>query len=444
MEKGNLYNNCQLLALGLVFFLLFIVSCNSKPNDQEHVGKHATGKDSISVMDKNSEMADHKQMGALDKEDDEGMKNINHTEDSIDEKFWSTLPANRTVISKQSTVLVKSSNQQYNISGNGYITYDLRRNRKISVRIGGRIERLYVKYNYQYIQKGEKIMEIYSPELNTYISEYLFIQRKSNDPVLLDKAKQKLLLLGLTRDQLLEIDQSGAAPFTMTIFSPFEGYILSNPSATVDGMSDSNIPGGMGKGMNNLPAMSSTEISGTSLPDNSIREGMYLSKDQTVFWINDFREVWGIIAFPHENEKFLRPGLDVIVKSELFPDQTFHSIIPMVEPAYVEGQKFTQVRLYLSNIRRRLKQNSLVTASVSVSSQSIMVPASSVYYLGSTAIVWVQKAVTRDGSNIFQARAIKIGNRNKHNVEVLKGLNRGEFIAKDAAYLVDSETIIQY
>jgi Cu(I)/Ag(I) efflux system membrane fusion protein len=116
----------------------------------------------------------------------------------------------------------------------------------------------------------------------------------------------------------------------------------------------------------------------------------------------------------------------------------------MVEPVYMGGQKFTQVRLYLSNASRRLKQNSLVTATVSVSSQSIMVPASSVYYLGSTAIVWVQKAITKEGSNIFQARAIKIGNRNKQNIEVLKGLNRGEFIAKDAAYLADSETIIQY
>lgn len=444
MEKGNLYNNYQLPAFGLVFFLLLIVSCNSKPNDQEHVGKHTSGKDSISGMDKNSEMADHKQMGALNKKEDEGMKNMNHAEDSIDETFWSRLPANQTVISKQAAVSVKDSSQQYNISGNGYVTFDLRRNRKISVRIGGRIERLYVKYNYQYIRKGEKIMEIYSPELNTYVSEYLYIKRKSNDPVLLDKAKQKLLLLGLTRDQILKIDQSGAAPFTITIYSPFEGYVLSNPSAAGGGMGDPNTPGGMDKGMNNSPTVNSTDIPGTSLPDNSIREGMYVSKDQTVFWINDFREVWGIVAFSHENEKILKPGLDVVVKSELFPDQTFHSVIPMVEPVYMGGQKFTQVRLYLSNTRRRLKQNSLITATVSVSSQSIMVPASSVYYLGSTAIVWVQKAITKDGSNIFQARAIKIGNRNKQNIEVLKGLNRGEFIAKDAAYLADSETIIQY
>jgi len=444
MKKENLYISNLLTAFGLVFFLLlFIASCNSKPNDQDHNGKHPTGKDSITGMDKNSGMTDHQQMEAV-KDKPKGKKKMKQGKDSADETFWNTLPANQTVISKQAAVPVGNSSQQFTINGNGYVTFDLRRNRKIPVRIGGRIERLYVKYNYQYVRKGEKIMELYSPELNTYVSEYLYIQRKSMDTLLMAKAKQKLLLLGLTRNQILKIDQSGEAPFTITIYSPFEGYVLFNPSASAGGMGTQNTQSGMGNGMNNLAASASTDIPGTTLSDNTIREGIYVSKDQTVFWINDFREVWGIVAFSHQNEKILKPGLEVIMKSELFPDQTFRSDISMVEPVYTSGQKFTQVRIYLSNAKRKLKQNSLITATVSVNSQAIMVPASSVYYLGNTAIVWVQKAVTKQGSNIFQARAVKTGNRNNQNIEVLKGLNRGEFIAKDAGYLADSETIIQY
>lgn len=444
MKKENLYISNLLIAFGLVFFLLlFIASCNSKPNDQDHNGKHPTGKDSITGMDKNSGITDHQQMEAV-KDKPKGKKKMKQGKDSADETFWNTLPANQTVISKQAAVPLGNSSQQFTINGNGYVTFDLRRNRKIPVRIGGRIERLYVKYNYQYVRKGEKIMELYSPELNTYVSEYLYIQRKSMDTLLMAKAKQKLLLLGLTRNQILKIDQSGEAPFTITIYSPFEGYVLFNPSASAGGMGTQNTQSGMGNGMNNLAASASTDIPGTTLSDNTIREGIYVSKDQTVFWINDFREVWGIVAFSHQNEKILKPGLEVIMKSELFPDQTFRSDISMVEPVYTSGQKFTQVRIYLSNAKRKLKQNSLITATVSVNSQAIMVPASSVYYLGNTAIVWVQKAVTKQGSNIFQARAVKTGNRNNQNIEVLKGLNRGEFIAKDAGYLADSETIIQY
>lgn len=447
MKKNILYTIRRYSLVGLGFILLLLLaSCNPKRNEQGHAGNHATGTDSMAGMNKSSTMEDHTNMDQLnEKADGHQQMDMGQDTDTLDEVYLSALPANQSVISKQSAVPVRDSMQQFTINGEGYITFDPRRNRKISVRIGGRIERLYVKYNYQYVRKGEKIMEIYSPDLNTYISEYIYIRQKSNDRELMEKAKQKLLLLGLSNAQIAQIDKSSTAPFTISIYSPFEGYVLFNPSPGSGGMSTSGTQGAMGGGMNSGGANAApTGSASTSSDDNSIREGMYVSKDQTVFWINDFQTVWGIVAFSHENEKMAKPGLDVVVKSELFPGQTFRSAIQMVEPVYRGAQKFTQVRLYFSNPNRKLKQNSLIRVSAFVNSGSLTVPASSVYYLGSTAIVWVLKATTKDGSNVFQARAIKIGNRNNQNIEVLKGLNSSEFVAKDAAYLADSETIIQY
>ena len=76
--------------------------------------------------------------------------------------------------------------------------------------------------------------------------------------------------------------------------------------------------------------------------------------------------------------------------------------------------------------------------------KSLMVRASSVYYLGKSAIVWVQVGATGDGSNIFRPRVVKVGHRNRDKVEILEGLAENERIASDAAFLADSETIIQY
>ena len=446
MKKNNLYTIRRYTLVGLGFILLLLLdSCNSKRNEQEHAGNHATETDTMVGMKKNSKMEDHTNLDhSNEKADEHQQMNMGQGLDTLDEIYLSALPANQSVISKQSAVAVRDSMQQFTINGEGYITFDPRRNRKISVRIGGRIERLYVKYNYQYIRKGEKIMEIYSPDLNTYISEYIYIRQKSNDRELMEKAKQKLLLLGLSNAQIAQIDKSSTVPFTISIYSPFEGYVLFNPSPSSGGMSASGTQGGMVGGMNSGTGGAPGGTSSTSLDDNSIREGMYVGKDQTVFWINDFRTAWGIVAFSHENENMVKPGLDVVVKSELFPGQSFRSVVQMVEPVYSGAQKFTQVRLYFSNPNRKLKQNSLIRASAFVNSSSLTVPASSVYYLGSTAIVWVLKATTKDGSNVFQARAIKIGNRSNEYIEVLKGLNSNEFVAKDAAYLADSETLIQY
>ena len=358
------------------------------------------------------------------------------------ETRWHALPTNKTVIAKQQVVKPVFSKMDFSITANGYIAFDARRNRKVPVRAGGRVERLYVKYNYQYIRKGEKLLELYSPELNTYVEEYLYVKQQTNDSDLLIKARQKLSLLGLTTSQIEQIDRSGQSSFTISVYSPYEGYALFNPSGSS--------PAGMGNttgasdemGMTNTTALPSA--AGTALSDNSIREGMYVTKDQTLFWINDFKEAWGIIAFGKENEKYVYKGLPVTIRSELMPEKSIYTHVQLIEQVYQGGQKFMQARVYLPNSRGLLKQNSLVTATVSVPVRSLMVPASSVYYLGKIAILWVRTGVTKEGSNIFQSRVVKIGHRNSDNVEILEGLQQNEAVAKDAGYLADSETIIEY
>src|SRR5574338_398091 len=164
MKKNILYTIRRYSIAGLGFILLLLLaSCNSKRNEQEHTGNHATETDTMVGMSKNSKMEGHTNMDHLnEKADGHQQMNMGQGPDTLDEMYLSALPANQSVISKQSAVPVRDSMQQFTINGEGYITFDPRRNRKISVRISGRIERLYVKYNYQYVRKGEKIMEIYS------------------------------------------------------------------------------------------------------------------------------------------------------------------------------------------------------------------------------------------------------------------------------------------
>jgi len=81
---------------------------------------------------------------------------------------------------------------------------------------------------------------------------------------------------------------------------------------------------GMGGGMAGSTGSSAVSPA-TRLSDNSIREGMYVSKDQTLFWINDFREAWGIVAFTKENEKYIRKGQPLSITSELMPEKELYN-----------------------------------------------------------------------------------------------------------------------
>lgn len=361
--------------------------------------------------------------------------------DSPDETYWNTLPTNYTVIAKQQVVQPVYSSMRFFSIANGYVTVDARRNRKVAVRTAGRIERLYVRYNYQYIHKGEKILDLYSPELNTYIEEYLFIQRNGNDTVLLSKAKQKLLLLGLSNAQITQLIKSGNVSAAVSIFSPYEGYVLFSPS-TGNAMSTMSSPAPGMDNMSNTASNVSTEV--PPLPDNSIREGMYLNKDQTIFWVNDFKQVLGLLAFNKSAERYVQKGQIAVVESELLPNQAFRSPIQLIEPVYEKGQHFTQARVYLDNPGGALKQNSLLTGKVVMDAKSLQIPQSSVQYLGKATIVWIKVNSSKDGGSVFQSRAVQLGRSSNGMIEVLAGLSKDDWIAKDAAYLTDSETIIKY
>lgn len=423
-------------------FILLLTACNS--NDVIETGKKQTSHHSgmpgmeANVNAHNSNV------------DSEG--HTSHTRESklsdtaTDTSNWNVLSTNRTIISTQKGIRPTMSNMDFTFSGNGYIAFDYRRNKKVAVRVGGRIERLFVKFNYQYVHKGEKIMELYSPELNTYIEEYLFIKQQSNDTILQMKAKQKLLLLGLTASQIQQIERTKQSVSAIPIYSPYEGFVFFNNTESIASANMQSAPdaaAGMGSQMNAVTSQPSS-FTATKQDDISIREGMYVSQGQPLFWINDFKQALGIIAFTKEDEKYVRNGMPVEVRSELMQERPIYSSIQLIEQVYQKGQKFTQARVYLSNSTGMLKQNSLITATITLHTKSLMVPASSVYYLGKISIVWVRTGITKGGNNVFQSRVVKTGHHSKDEIEIVEGIQENDTIARDAGYLADSEAIITY
>ncbi len=63
----------------------------------------------------------------------------------------------------------------------GVVEYDPRRSRVVAARFGGRIERLLVRFNYQPVRQGQKLLDLYSPELVTAQQEYIFILENDAD-----------------------------------------------------------------------------------------------------------------------------------------------------------------------------------------------------------------------------------------------------------------------
>lgn len=344
-------------------------------------------------------------------------------------------PVNQVVLSSQKTIKPLRGSNEKTVTANGYIAFDERRNNKVAVRISGRIEKLYIKYNFQYVKKGQTIAELYSPELSTYQEEYLFLLKSSEDS-LAEKAKEKLRLLGLSENQILQIKKSGIVTHTISITSSIDGFIRFS--------SDPDSPGAMKSSTSAMSSMTgvSSQNSNTEIISSAqIQEGMYVNKGQTLFVVNDCQKVWAILSADIASQAEIKKGDTVVLSSEVQTEQ-IKATVDLVEPVYQEKQRFTQVRIYLDNPLSLLKVNSLIKAEFITSAIELTVPTSSVFDLGTRKIVWVKTGVTADGIGLFKPRVVTAGLSFNNFTEILGGLEGSEDIALDAGYMIDREGIV--
>lgn len=353
---------------------------------------------------------------------------------------------NRVVVSNQSTVRPAWGRQAGPVIAYGFISLDETRSNQVAARLSGRVEKLYVKFENQYVRKGEKIMDLYSVDLNTWQEELLYAQKIDPDGELPKHAAHKLNLLGVADDQIRNIINSGKTSFTLSVYSPYNGYIFYTPSASLPQPKRGIAPGG-GNKMGGMPATASGVPMGSApmgSPGGQVREGAYVSTGQTLFWINDLRQVWGILSVDnlHQHRLSLRDSTEVI--SELAPESPFHTTIRFIEPIYTSGQKFVQARVYLPNNNMKLRVNSLLQASIHPKAGNLLtLPASSILYLGGRQAVWKKTGQTAGGSHVFEIHFVSLGPVSQGHVVVLEGLKADDEVALDAGFLIDRESLIK-
>lgn len=428
-------------SLLVLLMLLHIVSCNNIDEKS---------KDEMESMD-NKKMSEHDMMGHNMKDMDISKHNMDsmNKSDSTHSNYKDSmklgslvLPANYRVVSAQRSIKQIQQKGTNEIKVQGYISIDERRNFKVASKISGRIEKLFVKYDFQYVKKGEKIMEIYSPELNTYQEELLFLMKNNTDSGLVDKAEKKLILLGVTQTQINEIKKNKISLSAIDIYSPQNGYVFFKTGAVMNAMKDI-AKNNIGSKMNNM-GNNDNRLNATSSGNSQIREGDYINKGDVLFWINDLDIVLGMIAVDNSHQQELKTGAKVSLISELYKKDTINGEIDFIEPVYQLGQNFMMSRIYIKNPENKYKINSLIDATVNLGTTIFnVIPSSSILSLGKRKIVWVLKEKASDNSKIYEARDVVIGLIHNGMVEIKKGLHINEEVAIDAGYLLDRESLIE-
>ncbi|MDO9187081.1 MAG: efflux RND transporter periplasmic adaptor subunit [Bacteroidia bacterium] len=361
-------------------------------------------------------------------------------EPMAEETLVQTASPNKQVLSRQATLKLQSGSNEKSIKAQGFIDIDPNRNHSVSSRFGGRIEKLYLKFNLQYVKKGEKIMDLYSPELQTIQEEHLFLIRSKAENSLFEKSRERLRLLGITENQIKQLEEKGTVAFTVSIFSPSDGYVFFNEQSP-DGMEPSESTSAM-DGMGTKTKIKKKNI--FSSTSSQIREGTYVNAGQTLFSVNDLQQVWVLVSLPAPQLSQINEKQSVEIISENNSSKILKGKISLIEQTFEENnQRFARVRIELPNADKSLKINSLINARFSLSNnKNLQVPASAVYRTGLNSYVWVKTGKTKNGTGIFQLRKVIARESNNGMAFILNGLSPDEEIAKEAGFMTDSETFL--
>ncbi|MCG3165017.1 MAG: Cation efflux system protein CusB [Bacteroidia bacterium] len=286
----------------------------------------------------------------------------------------------------------------------GTVAIDEEQVTTISSRVKGRIDKLYIKTSGEYIRKGNPVYSIYSEKLFADENEFLSLSEKkkqeNNSSKFLDDmltaAKNKLLLWGLSENQVSEIEKNKTASPQITFYSKEEGYV--------------------------------TEV--------SVKEGMYVEEGTTLIKISGLKQVW-ILAQVYTNEK-INDNNSFQVYSATSPDEVYNGRLVFNNPSVEEGRKIQLLRIRVDNTKNKLVPGMMVYVNPKKITQPVLSIPKSALLLEKMKTVWIKTDETT-----FEQRMVETGTENKYLIEILSGIKEGEIIVTSGAYLISSEFILK-
>jgi Cu(I)/Ag(I) efflux system membrane fusion protein len=300
----------------------------------------------------------------------------------------------------------------------GMVTYDPNSSVTISARISGRIERMYVNRKFQAVAKGQKLFDIYSPELVTEQQNFIYlITNDAENKTIINAIKQKLALYGMTKAQINALAAAKKVNPIITIYSPANGI--------VDGTEkmDANAEAKM--------QSSNTEVLG-------IKEGDYITKDVTIFRLLNTDKVWGVFNIIQGYASLVQLDQAIAITTELDAEEVIHAKVNFIDTQLDPNEKTNRIRVYLDNSKLKLPVGLRLEAKVSTNATAgLWLQKEAIVSLGTDKVAFVKK------EKGYRAVKVKTGLERENLVQILEGVTTEDVLVSNAQYLIDSGSFIK-
>ena len=298
-----------------------------------------------------------------------------------------------------------------NIRTVGYVTYDERKIFTVNTKFNGWIERLYVDFVGDEIKEGQKLFDIYSPDLVSAQQEYLLALEqhkhlsgssyrgiREGAERLLEASRTRLRYWDLTDRQIQKIEKTGKIQKTLTIYSPAAGVVTQKYAF----------------------------------------KGHYVKEGEHQYEIVDFSTMWVDVDIYEYELPWIQKGMEAEMELTYIPGKRFEGKVLFVYPYLDPKTRTAKLRLQFPNPDYVLKPGMYANIQLKsiIAREGLVIPQEAVIDTGTRKIVFVSL-----GKGKFQPRDVKLGLEvSKEEFQVLDGLKEGEEIVLSGQFLLDSES----
>ncbi|MCB0490161.1 MAG: efflux RND transporter periplasmic adaptor subunit [Cyclobacteriaceae bacterium] len=283
---------------------------------------------------------------------------------------------------------------------NGKVKADERRKSSQAAHIPGRIEQLLLNFTGEFVQKGQTIAQIYSPELVTAQQELFEAYKiKDSQPALYAAAREKLKNWKLS-DKLIDV------------------MITS------------------GKIQERFPLQA--DVSGIVL-ERRVSVGDYVMRGAPLYDVADLSSVWILFDVYESDLPWVKKGSDISFTVQSLPGETFAKKISFVDPILDPMTRVASARVEMSNPGLTLKPEMFASGIVKSnlkSDKDIIVPKSAVMWTGERSIVYLK--TMNDSGISFQLREVTLGPSLGEAYVIKDGLNIGEEVVTNGTFTIDA------
>lgn len=283
----------------------------------------------------------------------------------------------------------------------GFVEYNQDTLVHIHARVAGWIETQYIKAEGEYVNKGDPLYALYSPELVNAQEEYLLALSRSNS-ALIEAAKSRLAALQMPAQSIAELFKTRKLQHRVVFYAPQTGFI------------------------DNL----------------NVREGFYVVPSNTMMSIGALDEVWINTQILATHAALVKLDMPVTVSFEHAAGHLFSGKIDYIYPVLDAVNRTLRARVRVSNPDYLLKPN--MYAKVDIDTTSMHSP-SAVLAVPRHAVIRTGKqnrVVLALGEGKFKSVEVALGQIASDYIEITEGLYEHDEVVISAQFLLDSESSV--